>query len=90
MFRHLLEGLQYKDLEGIMKNTVHIDEFASKMGDDDDIVVVSFFVRDLQAAKDLVGWFEKGYDFVLDADRSPGEIKPSRYLLTIVPHMKMT
>ncbi len=38
MFRHLLEGLQYKDLEGIMKSTVHIDEFASKMGDDDDIV----------------------------------------------------
>ena len=28
MFRHLLEGLQYKDLEGIMKSTVHIDEFA--------------------------------------------------------------
>ena len=81
MFRHLLEGLQYKDLEGIMKSTVHIDEFASKMGDDDDIVVVSFFVRDLQAAKDLVSWFEKGYDFVLDADRSPGEIKPSRYLV---------
>jgi len=83
MFRHLLEGLQYKDLEGIMKSTVHIDEFASKMGDDDDIVVVSFFVRDLQAAKDLVGWFEKGYDFVLDADRSPGEIKPSRYLVYV-------
>ena len=83
MFRHLLEGLQYKDLEGIMKSTVHIDEFASKMGDDDDIVVVSFFVRDLQAAKDLVSWFEKGYDFVLDADRSPGEIKPSRYLVYV-------
>lgn len=83
MFRHLLEGLQYKDLEGMMKSTVHIDEFASKMGDDDDIVVVSFFVRDLQAAKDLVAWFEKGYDFVLDADRSPGEIKPSRYLVYV-------
>ena len=83
MFRHLLEGLQYKDLEGIMKSTVHIDEFASKMGDDDDVVVVSFFVRDLQAAKDLVGWFEKGYDFVLDADRSPGEIRPGRYLVYV-------
>ena len=67
----------------MMKPTVHIDEFASKMGDDDDIVVVSFFVRDLQAAKDLVSWFEKGYDFVLDADTSPGEIKPNRYLVYI-------
>jgi len=83
MFEHLLEGLQYKDLDGIMKSTVHVDEFSSKMGDDDDIVVISFFVRDLQAAKDLVGWFEKGYDFVLDADRSPGEIKPGRYLVYV-------
>ena len=77
----LLEGLQYKDLEGMMKPTIHVDEFAAKMGDDDDIIVLSFFVRDLTAAKDLVAWFEKGYDFVLDADRSPGEIKPSRYLV---------
>jgi hypothetical protein len=77
----LSEGLQYKDLDGMMKSTIHVDEFAAKMGDDDDIIVISFFVRDLQAAKDLVAWFEKGYDFVLDADRSPGEIKPSRYLV---------
>ena len=83
MFQHLLEGLQYKDLDGMMKSTVHVDEFSSKMGDDDDIIVISFFVRDLQAAKDLVGWFEKGYDFVLDADRSPGEIKPGRYLVYV-------
>lgn len=83
MFQHLLEGLEYKDLEGMMKPTVHIDEFASKMGDDDDIIVVSFFVRDQQAAKDLEIWFEKGYDFVLDADRSPGEIKPGRFLVYV-------
>jgi hypothetical protein len=66
-----------------MKPTVHVDEFSSKMGDDDDIIVVSFFVRDAQAAKDLMMWFEKGYDFVIDADRSPGEIKPNRYLVYI-------
>ena len=48
----LLEGLKYKDLDGMMKSTVHVDEFASKMGDDDDIIVISFFVRDLSAAKD--------------------------------------
>ena len=79
----LLESLEYKDLEGLMKPTVHVDEFSSKMGDDDDIIVISFFVRDQQAAKDLMNWFEKGYDFVLDADRSPGEIKPNRYLVYV-------
>jgi hypothetical protein len=77
----VFEGLEYKDMEGLLKPTIHVDEFAAKMGDDDDIIVISFFVRDLQAAKDLMAWFEKGYDFVLDADRSPGEIKPSRYLV---------
>jgi len=79
----LLEGLQYRDLDGIMKPTIHVDEFSSKMGDDEDIIVLSFFVRDKAAAKDLVSWFEKGYDFVLDADRSPGEIKPNRYLVYV-------
>jgi len=79
----LLEGLGYKDLEGILKPTVHVDEFSSKMGDDDDIIVLSFFTRDKAAAKDLMNWFEKGYDFVLDADQSPGEIKPNRYLVYV-------
>ena len=79
----LFESLEFKDMEGLLKSTIHVDEFSSKMGDDDDIIVVSFFVRDAQAAKDLMNWFEKGYDFVLDADQSPGEIKPNRYLVYV-------
>jgi hypothetical protein len=79
----LTESLAFKDMEGLLKPTIHVDEFSSKMGDDDDIIVISFFVRDEQAAKDLMSWFEKGYDFVLDADRSPGEIKPNRYLVYV-------
>ena len=79
----LSESLDFKDLEGMLKPTIHVDEFSSKMGDDDDIIVVSFFVRNPQAARDLMNWFEKGYDFVVDADRSPGEIKPNRYLVYV-------
>jgi len=79
----LFESLGYKDLEGLLKPTIHVDEFSSKMGDDDDIIVLSFFVRDQQAAKDLMNWFEKGYDFVVDADKSPGEIRPNRFLVYV-------
>jgi len=79
----LSENLNFKDLEGLMKPTIHVDEFSSKMGDDDDIIVLSFFLRDGEAAKDLMSWFEKGYDFVIDADKSPGEIKPNRYLVYV-------
>jgi hypothetical protein len=86
----LFESLEFKDLEGLMKPTIHVDEFSSKMGDDDDIIVVSFFLRDAQAAKDLMSWFEKGYDFVLDADRSPGEIKPNRYLVYVEMRRRST
>jgi len=79
----IFETLEYKDMEGLLKPTIHIDEFTSKMGEDDDIIVVSFFIRDNKAAKDLMNWFEKGYDFVIDADRSPGEIKPNRFLVYV-------
>jgi hypothetical protein len=79
----LFESLGFKDFEGLLKPTIHVDEFSSKMGDDDDIIVISFFVRDPGAAKDLMNWFEKGYDFIIDADRSPGEIRPNRYLVYV-------
>jgi hypothetical protein len=79
----LFEGFEYKDLVGMLKSTVHIDEFSSKMGDDDDVIVASFFVRSKQAADDLAAWFEKGYEWILDADTSPGEVKPGRYLVYI-------
>ena len=76
-------SLEYKDLEGMMKPTIHVDEFSAKMGEDQDVVVVSFFIRDNNAAKDLMSWFEKGYDFVIDSDKSPGEIKPGRFLVYV-------
>jgi hypothetical protein len=79
----LYEGLEYKDMVGMLKPTIHVDEFSSKMGEDDDVIVASFFVRSKQAAEDLASWFEKGYDWVLDADVSPGEIKPGRFLVYI-------
>ena len=74
----------------MIKPTIHVDEFASKMGDDDDIIVISFFVRNKAAAKDLVSWFERGYDWVLDADTSPGEIRPGRYLVYIEMRRRST
>jgi len=77
------ENLEYQDMMGYIKPTVHIDEFESTMGTDEDIVVLSFVVRNNKAADDLVNWFEKGYDFVVDAARSPGEIKTNRFLVFV-------
>ena len=41
------------------------------MGEDEDIVVVSFSMRDKAPADDLVKFLESGYSFILDADVTP-------------------
>lgn len=80
--KNLFEGLEYKCLEGLVKNLISIDEFSAKLGEDEDIIVISFYVRDEKAARDLAHWFE-GYTEILDADTSPGELKPNRYLVYV-------
>lgn len=81
--RSLNEGLEFKDMQDMIKPTLHIDEFESVVGEDDQYVVLSFFMYNEQAAKDLVQWFESGYEFVIDADKSTGEIEPFRYLVFV-------
>lgn len=67
------------DLKDLVDNIFEVDSYQSKMGEDEDILVVSFTVNENNAAKDLVDFIEKGYDFVLDADSSPGEIDNGKY-----------
>lgn len=76
-------ALDYMDLEGQLKDKITIDEYAAKMGKDSDIVTVTFTTHSKLAAKDLVTWFERGYDFVLDASVSDGEIEPGKWLVFI-------
>jgi len=79
----LVEGIQYKEMTGMIHNSLFVDEFSSKIGEDSDIAVLSFYVYNDQVASDLEQWFEKGYRFVIDADRSPGEVKPNRYIVYV-------
>jgi|TARA_R110000772_G_scaffold111117_1_gene214845 hypothetical protein len=72
-------GLRANDLHDLVKPVFEVDSYQSKMGSDEEIVVVSFSVMDEQASKDLVDFIEKGYGFVLDADHSPGEIENGAY-----------
>ncbi len=63
----------------MVHSTFEVDTFRSKMGEDRDVCVVSFTVRDRAPAKDLMEFVEKGYDFVLDADVSSGENNEGEY-----------
>lgn len=77
----LCEGLEYGDLARLVHPELHADEFKSKMGEDKDIVVLSFKVTDKEPALDLVNFIEKSYDWVLDADASAGELDDGDYLV---------
>jgi hypothetical protein len=83
MTRILNEGLDYHDLEGQMVPEITVDEYKAKMGKDSDIVTLAFTVKSEAAGEDLVNWFERGYDFVLDANVSEGEVSPGKYLVFV-------
>ena len=71
------------DMKDQVENLVTVDEYAAKMGKDKDIVTVTFTTNSKLAAQDLVTWFERGYDFVLDASVSDGELEPGKWLVFV-------
>ncbi len=75
----LFEGLRSKDLRGYVEPTFSIDKFTSKMGEDKNVIVVSFRVNDKLPATDLMEFIERGYSYVLDADMSTGEERDGKY-----------
>lgn len=77
------EGFEVGDLQLVLEPKLHIDEFRSKMGKDSEICVISFLINDRQAAIDLVDFFERGYDFILDCDISDSELRPGSYLVFV-------
>lgn len=79
----LTESLDYMDMEDQLSNKMTVDEYAAKMGKDKDIVTLTFVVNSKLAGEDLTSWFERGYDFVLDASLSEGEIEPGKYLVFV-------
>ena len=79
----LTEGLDYQDMKGQVTPKITVDEYAAKMGEDSDIVTLTFLVNSKLAAEDLVAWLEIGYDFILDASVSDGEVKPGKWLVFV-------
>lgn len=75
----LLEGLRPGDLSKFVSDLFTVDQYKSKMGEDQDIVVLGFRVTEKNPATDLMEFIEKGYGFILDADMSAGEEKDGQY-----------
>ena len=81
--RIINEGLDYMDMVDQIEPTVSVDEYSAKMGKDSDIVTLAFTVNSEAAGNDLVDWFERGYDWVLDSSISEGELSPGKYLVFV-------
>jgi hypothetical protein len=72
-------GLRSEDLKDLVHRIYEVDSYKSKMGEDKDIVVLSFSCLTEASAKDLMNFIEKGYPFVLDADTTSGEQSDGTY-----------
>jgi hypothetical protein len=81
--KQLNEGLDYKDFLNQIIPVLSIDEYEARTGSDDETVTLAFTVKGKQASEDLAGWFEKGYDYVLDAQVSKGEIKKGKHAVFV-------
>jgi hypothetical protein len=80
---NITEGLEANNLKRLVHNELHIDEFKSKMGKDEDVVVISFKLTGREPAEDLVNFIEKGYEWVIDADISSGELDDGDYIVFV-------
>lgn len=72
-------GLREHDLHDMLVDIFEIDSYASKMGEDKDIITLSFSLKEKAPADDLMNFLEKGYAFILDADVTPGEQQDGTY-----------
>lgn len=72
-------GLRKGDLRDLVYDVFEVDSFASKMGSDKDIVTLSFSVKEKNAADDLMQFLERGYNYILDADVTPGQQSDGTY-----------
>ena len=81
--QQLNEGLRPLDLENMISGLFEIDSHKSKMGEDRDVCVLTFKVKDRHPAKDMMEFIEKGYPFVLDSDVSAGENSDGDYFVFV-------
>lgn len=73
----LKEGLRRGDLDGLVGNTISVDEYESKISDDG--LVVGISVEDKEPAQDLSRFIEKSATELLDSEISPGPDENGNY-----------
>jgi hypothetical protein len=76
-------SLKNGDLHGTLKPKVSIDEFEPKAGEDNDVIVVAFYLDDEDPAKDLNTFIQRGFIDTLDVEVSPNTDDEGNYLVFV-------
>ena len=63
-YEQITEGVEYGDLSGLVDSKVSIAEFKPKTGTEEDVIVIGFYVKDEEPAKDLAKFIERGVRYV--------------------------
>lgn len=79
----LNEGLEIGDLSRLVDNRVTIDEYKSKIGKDEEVVVLAIRIQGKSPALDMVNFVEKSYEWIIDADASSGELNDGNYMVFV-------
>jgi hypothetical protein len=77
------EGLRSGDLEYLILPIVTVDDFEPKSGSADNIVVMTFYSKDLEPANDFATFIERGTHKILDTEVSPAPDENGNYLIFI-------
>ena len=72
------EGLRSGDLEDLILPIVTVDDFEPKSGSPENIVVMTFYAKDLEPANDFATFIERGVHKVLDTEVSPAPDEMNR------------
>ena len=75
--------LKYNELQDLVLPKVSIDEFSPKTGDNNDVIVLGFYVKDKEPAKDLSHFIENGAYEILDVESSPASNDDGEYMVFV-------
>lgn len=78
---NLNEGLVLGDLDDLVLPLLSVDEYESKISDDN--IVVAFYVKDNEPAKDLARFISKSEIDILDAEVSPVPNEEGNFLVFV-------
>lgn len=83
MNKKVYEGLEGGDLDDLVLPLISIDEYSSKLARDSEVIVVAFFVDDLDPANDLSKFILKSAIDIIDTDVSPAPNEEGYYVVFV-------